>query len=245
MPFQPTLKGNPNLLGYIQDDEPDLDRKVSDARIEPGKGLHLSLKQSKNAAGAAGGAGYLGAAHDQRRAPGWQLTEVGGTLQAPAVAAQPARMHREIGGKASVEAQGVHDNAFYIALSKEEFDGFDVKARGAEGAVAGGVAKLCGMHVRIPTAAHGHNAAGGQTTVLGFPGSQVIESQLRVGICRGFAANVHYGQRSDQVGGRNEVRRVLVRAVQRGVKVGAGVFMDMPAVYVPRVVWPGGHPFHG
>jgi len=42
MPFQPALKGNPNLLGYIHDDEPDLDRKVSDARIEPGKGLHLN-----------------------------------------------------------------------------------------------------------------------------------------------------------------------------------------------------------
>ena len=42
MPFQPSLKGNPNVLGYIHDDEPDLDRKVSDARIEPAKGLHLN-----------------------------------------------------------------------------------------------------------------------------------------------------------------------------------------------------------
>ena len=42
MPFQLTLKGNPNILGYIHDDEPGLDREVSDARIEPAKSLHLN-----------------------------------------------------------------------------------------------------------------------------------------------------------------------------------------------------------
>ena len=42
MPFQPALQANANILGYIHDDEPDLDRKVSDARVEAGTNLHLN-----------------------------------------------------------------------------------------------------------------------------------------------------------------------------------------------------------
>ncbi|HID07190.1 MAG TPA: hypothetical protein EYP10_08575, partial [Armatimonadetes bacterium] len=34
MPFDPKLKGHPMLLGYIHPDEPDLLRKISDARVE-------------------------------------------------------------------------------------------------------------------------------------------------------------------------------------------------------------------
>ncbi len=42
MPFSPKLKGRPALLGYIQDDEPDLTSQVSDAEIVPAKPLRLN-----------------------------------------------------------------------------------------------------------------------------------------------------------------------------------------------------------
>ncbi len=40
--YDPSLKGHPILLGYIHDDEPDLDHKESDAKVEPGPGLRLN-----------------------------------------------------------------------------------------------------------------------------------------------------------------------------------------------------------
>jgi hypothetical protein len=42
MPFDPQLKGHPNLLGYIHDDEPDLPQQVSDAEVIPGAGLRIN-----------------------------------------------------------------------------------------------------------------------------------------------------------------------------------------------------------
>jgi hypothetical protein len=42
MPFEARLKGQPSLLGYIHDDEPDLPHQVSDAVVEPGPGLRLN-----------------------------------------------------------------------------------------------------------------------------------------------------------------------------------------------------------
>lgn len=42
MPFEPRLKGRPNLLAYIHDDEPDLPRQVSDARVVPSAGLKIN-----------------------------------------------------------------------------------------------------------------------------------------------------------------------------------------------------------
>ncbi len=44
MPFDPGLKGNKALLGYIHDDEPDLPRQVSDAAIEPSAKLRINRK---------------------------------------------------------------------------------------------------------------------------------------------------------------------------------------------------------
>ena len=40
--YDDSLKGHPILLGYIHDDEPDLDHKESDAKVEPGEGLRLN-----------------------------------------------------------------------------------------------------------------------------------------------------------------------------------------------------------
>lgn len=42
MPYDPGLAGNPWLLGYIHDDEPDLTHQESDAQILPGQMLHLN-----------------------------------------------------------------------------------------------------------------------------------------------------------------------------------------------------------
>ena len=42
MPYAAELKGRPNLLAYIQGDEPDLPRQVSDAEIVPAEGLRLN-----------------------------------------------------------------------------------------------------------------------------------------------------------------------------------------------------------
>lgn len=42
MPFDKRLKGNPRLLGYIHDDEPDLPHQVSDAEVVPGRGLRVN-----------------------------------------------------------------------------------------------------------------------------------------------------------------------------------------------------------
>ncbi|MCH5374414.1 MAG: hypothetical protein JJ992_10575, partial [Planctomycetes bacterium] len=39
LPFDPRLKDDPSLLGYIQDDEPDLPRQVSDAEVLPAEHL--------------------------------------------------------------------------------------------------------------------------------------------------------------------------------------------------------------
>jgi len=44
MPWNESLKGRPNLLGYIHDDEPDLPHQVNDARIVPGGGLTVNRK---------------------------------------------------------------------------------------------------------------------------------------------------------------------------------------------------------
>ena len=44
MPFDPRLKGQPSLLGYIHDDEPDLPRTVSDADVVPAKGLQINRR---------------------------------------------------------------------------------------------------------------------------------------------------------------------------------------------------------
>ncbi len=42
MPYEPGLKDNANLLGYIHDDEPDLPHQVSDAKVIPGESLHVN-----------------------------------------------------------------------------------------------------------------------------------------------------------------------------------------------------------
>jgi len=42
MPFDPKLNGHPALLAYIHDDEPDLDRQVSDAQVVGGAGLRIN-----------------------------------------------------------------------------------------------------------------------------------------------------------------------------------------------------------
>ncbi len=42
MPFDEQLKGQPNLLGYIHDDEPDLPHQTSDAEIIPAKSLKIN-----------------------------------------------------------------------------------------------------------------------------------------------------------------------------------------------------------
>jgi hypothetical protein len=44
MPFDARLKGQPALLGYIHDDEPDLPCRVSDAVVEPGPNLRINTK---------------------------------------------------------------------------------------------------------------------------------------------------------------------------------------------------------
>jgi len=44
MPFDPRLKGQPSLLGYIHDDEPDLPRQVSDAEVVPSAGLRINRR---------------------------------------------------------------------------------------------------------------------------------------------------------------------------------------------------------
>ncbi len=44
MPFSPGLEGQPALLGYIHDDEPDLPRQVSDAVVEPGPNLRINSR---------------------------------------------------------------------------------------------------------------------------------------------------------------------------------------------------------
>lgn len=44
MPFDARLKGQPALLGYIHDDEPDLPHQVSNAVVEPGPGLRVNPK---------------------------------------------------------------------------------------------------------------------------------------------------------------------------------------------------------
>jgi len=41
MPYDSRVKGHPALLGYIHDDEPDMDEMVSDAVVEPGPGLKI------------------------------------------------------------------------------------------------------------------------------------------------------------------------------------------------------------
>ena len=42
MPFDPGLKGHPQLLGYIHDDEPDLPNQVSDAEVVPASQLAIN-----------------------------------------------------------------------------------------------------------------------------------------------------------------------------------------------------------
>lgn len=44
MPFDPRLKGHPQLLGYIHDDEPDLPQQVNDAAVIPA--AHLAINRS-------------------------------------------------------------------------------------------------------------------------------------------------------------------------------------------------------
>lgn len=44
MPFDPVLKGHKALLGYIQGDEPDLPRQVSDAKVEAAPGMRINSK---------------------------------------------------------------------------------------------------------------------------------------------------------------------------------------------------------
>jgi len=44
MPFNPHLKGNPALLGYIHGDEPDLSITISDITIKPAKHLIINKK---------------------------------------------------------------------------------------------------------------------------------------------------------------------------------------------------------
>jgi hypothetical protein len=44
MPFDPRLKGHPQLLGYIHDDEPDLPQQVNDANVIPA--AHLAINRS-------------------------------------------------------------------------------------------------------------------------------------------------------------------------------------------------------
>jgi len=44
LPFDERLKGRPNLLGYIHDDEPDLPHQVSDAEVVPAAGLRINRK---------------------------------------------------------------------------------------------------------------------------------------------------------------------------------------------------------
>ena len=42
IPFDGRLKGHPALLGYIQDDEPDLTHPVNDAEVVAGPGMHVN-----------------------------------------------------------------------------------------------------------------------------------------------------------------------------------------------------------
>lgn len=42
MPFDQRLKGRPDLLGYIHEDEPDLPHQVSDAEVAAGEGLRVN-----------------------------------------------------------------------------------------------------------------------------------------------------------------------------------------------------------
>jgi hypothetical protein len=42
MPFDPRLKGHPQLLGYIHDDEPDLPQQVNDANVIPAAQLAIN-----------------------------------------------------------------------------------------------------------------------------------------------------------------------------------------------------------
>ncbi len=44
LPFEPRLKGHPQLLGYIHDDEPDLPHQVNDATVLPA--AHLAINRS-------------------------------------------------------------------------------------------------------------------------------------------------------------------------------------------------------
>jgi len=44
MPYHPGLQNHPNLLAYIHDDEPDLPRQISSAKITAGKGLRLNSR---------------------------------------------------------------------------------------------------------------------------------------------------------------------------------------------------------
>lgn len=44
MPFDRRLEGNPNLLGYIHGDEPDLPHQVSDAEVLPSRGMRINRK---------------------------------------------------------------------------------------------------------------------------------------------------------------------------------------------------------
>ncbi len=44
MPYHPSLHNHPSLLAYIHDDEPDLPRQVSDAKVTPGEGLRINTR---------------------------------------------------------------------------------------------------------------------------------------------------------------------------------------------------------
>lgn len=45
MPYHASLHNHPNLLGYIHDDEPDLPRQVSEAKVTPGKDLRINTRK--------------------------------------------------------------------------------------------------------------------------------------------------------------------------------------------------------
>jgi len=107
-----------------------------------------------------------------------------------------------------------------------------------------GVAEPWGAYVGVPAAAHGNDGAGGDWTVLLDPGFEIVRSQLGVRVSRSFGADVDDHERADELGSRDAIGRVMIRFVEWGIKVCAGMLVDVPAVGVPAFGVESGCGFH-
>ena len=142
----------------------------------------------------------------------------GGTVERLATFSRPylpaesdGQVGVEDGRGAVVEADRVDADADDVALVDEQ--GGEGRLDAREVGHTGGVDVQEGGWIadpRIPPRVHRHEGAGGQFAVLRFPGEEVVDGQLTVGVARGAVADVDHAERRDELLDR-QVRRPTPR----------------------------------